>query len=63
METLIKTIAHAWDLSPAQYWHLRILVSLLLAPVLGVLYVVIFDGYKFIKKPKFIRAPRLQPHR
>lgn len=63
METLIKTIAHAGHYSPAQYWHLRLLVSLTLVPLLGVLYVVVVGGYNFIKKPKFVRVPKLQPHR
>jgi len=63
METLIKTIAHARHYSSAEYWHLRLLVSLTLVPLLGVLYVVIFDGYKSIKKSRFVKAPKLQLHR
>ncbi len=57
METLIKTIAHAWDLSPAHYWHLRILSSLMLMPLLGVLYLVFFNRRKPTKAHKF------QPYR
>ncbi len=57
MDYLIKTIAHAWDLSPAHYWHLRLLSSLMLVPLLGVLYVVLFDRRKAVKVHK------LQPHK
>lgn len=52
METIIKTIAHAWHYSPAEYWHLRLLVSLTLVPLLGVLYVIFFDRHKVAKVPK-----------
>ena len=60
METLIKTIAHAWDLSSAHYWHLRILISLTLAPLVGVLCVVLFDKHKFIRAYKFVKPHKLQ---
>ncbi|MCI1186258.1 hypothetical protein MON38_02415 [Hymenobacter sp. DH14] len=43
MAHLINHFAQAWDLSPAHYWHLRMLCALLLTPLLGVLYVVLFD--------------------
>ncbi|WP_201987090.1 hypothetical protein [Hymenobacter rubidus] len=43
---LIKHLAQVWDLSPAHYWHLRMLSSLLLTPLLGVLYIVFFDRPK-----------------
>lgn len=46
MVHLIKHFAHVWDLSPAHYWHLRMLSALLLTPLLGVLYVVLFDRPK-----------------
>ncbi len=57
METLIKTIAHARHFSSAEYWHLRLLVSLTLVPLLGVLSVVFFD------KRKPARTPKIQPYR
>jgi|GEM_PF-3550930 len=43
MEYLLKLLAHHWGMSPTHYWHLRLLVSLLLGPILGVLYLVFFD--------------------
>ena len=43
MIKLITHLAQTWHLSPAHYWHLRMLSSLLLVPLLGVLYVVLFD--------------------
>ena len=49
MDYVIRTIAHAWDLSPAHYWHLRILTSLLFVPLLGVLYVAFFDRVRDYK--------------
>ena len=41
MEHAIKTIAHAWHMSPAQYWHLRVVSALALLPLLAVLYLVV----------------------
>lgn len=46
MQHLIQAIAQHWDLSPAQYWHLRLLSALSLVPLLGILYVVLFDRRK-----------------
>ena len=43
---LIKHLAHVWNLSPAHYWHLRMLCALLITPLIGVLYIVIFDRPK-----------------
>ena len=43
MEHFIKHLAQVWHLSPAEYWHLRLLVAISLAPLIGVLYVVFFD--------------------
>ncbi|RZJ95102.1 MAG: hypothetical protein EOO60_01420 [Hymenobacter sp.] len=43
MEHFLKILAQHWDLSSDQYWHLRLLSSLLLGPLLGVLYLVFFD--------------------
>lgn len=43
MEHLLKMLAQHWHLSPAHYWHLRLLSATSLGPLLGVLYVV-FSG-------------------
>ena len=52
MVHLINYLAHAWGLSPAHYWHLRMLCALLLVPLLGVLYVVIFDRPRRVTKAR-----------
>ena len=52
MDYVIKTIAHAWELSPAHYWHLRLLTSILLGPLVGVIYLVFFGGLWRPKTPK-----------
>ena len=46
MAHFINHLMQAWGLSPVHYWHLRLLTTLLLTPLLGVLYVVIFDRPK-----------------
>ncbi len=43
MAHFINHLVQAWGLSPGHYWHLRLLTALLLTPLLGVLYVVLFD--------------------
>ena len=43
MAHFINHLVQAWGLSPVHYWHLRLLTALLLTPLLGVLYVVLFD--------------------
>jgi hypothetical protein len=43
MEHPLKILAQHWDLTAAQYLHLRLLCSLLLGPLLGILYLVFFD--------------------
>ena len=40
MEYIINHFAYVWDLSPAHYWHLRLLSALLFGPLLEVLWVV-----------------------
>lgn len=57
MEHLLQLLAHHWQLSPAQYWHLRLLSALSLGPLLGVLYLVFF-GRLAPRKPRGA-APRL----
>ncbi|WP_216680366.1 hypothetical protein [Hymenobacter siberiensis] len=46
MAHFINHLVQAWGLSPVHYWHLRLLTPLLLTPLLGVLYVVLFDRPK-----------------
>lgn len=43
MQFPLKLLAQHWHLTPDQYWHLRLLCSLLLGPVLAILYLVFFD--------------------
>lgn len=43
MAHFIHHLVHVWGLSPMHYWHLRLLTALLLSPLLGVLYIVLFD--------------------
>ena len=43
MAHFINHLERARGLSPVHYWHLRLLTALLLTPLLGVLYVVLFD--------------------
>ena len=40
MEYIINHFARIWDLSPARYWHPRLLSALLFGPLLEVLWVV-----------------------
>ena len=49
MAHFINHLVHAWGLSPVHYWHLRILCALLLVPLLGVLYIVLFDRPRRLK--------------
>ncbi len=44
MESLLKFLTHHWGLSSTDYWHLRLLCSLLLGPLVGVLCLVFFNG-------------------
>ncbi|WP_151087629.1 hypothetical protein [Hymenobacter baengnokdamensis] len=43
MEQLLKLLAQHWHLTTDDYWHLRLLCTLLLGPIVGVLYLVFFD--------------------
>ena len=43
MKHLIEHFAQLWHLSPAQYWHLRIVSALSLVPTLAVLYLLLFS--------------------
>ena len=42
MDHLLKTFALYCGLSQSQYWHLRLLSSILFVPSLGVLYLAFF---------------------
>jgi len=42
MDHLLKTFALHCGLSMSHYWHLRLLLSVSLGPLLGVLYLVLF---------------------
>jgi hypothetical protein len=46
MEYLLKVLAQHGALSPAHYWHLRLLGSISLGPLLGILYLVFFGKRK-----------------
>lgn len=41
MKHAIEAIATHWHLNVAQYWHLRLLSSLALVPLLAVLYLLL----------------------
>lgn len=43
MELLLKTLAHHWGLSQSQYWHLHLLSSVSVGPLVGIIYLVFFD--------------------
>lgn len=43
MDHFLKLLAYDCGLSQSQYWHLRLLCSISLVPLLGVLYLVLFD--------------------
>lgn len=43
MEYLLRIIVHHWGLSQSQYWHLHLLSSVSLGPLLGIFYLVVFD--------------------
>ncbi len=55
MEHFIKHLAQVWHLSPADYWHLRLLVAISLAPLLGLLYVVFIDRTWGKELPRHLR--------
>lgn len=42
MDHLLKTFAIHCGLSQSHYWHLRLVLSVSLGPLLGVLYLVLF---------------------
>jgi hypothetical protein len=42
MEYVLKMLAQHGALSPAHYWHLRLLCAILLGPLLGICYLLFF---------------------
>ena len=42
MEYLLKILAQHGALSPAHYWHLRLLCAILLGPLLGIGYLLVW---------------------
>lgn len=51
MDHLLKTWALHCGLSISQYWHLRLLLSVSLVPLLAGLYVAFFDKHRR-RKPR-----------
>ncbi|MGI4834222.1 MAG: hypothetical protein ACRYFK_12255 [Janthinobacterium lividum] len=51
MDHLLKECALHCGLSLSQYWHLRLVMSVSLGPLLAILYLILFDR----------RAPRQPP--
>jgi len=43
MDHFLKLLAYNCGLSQSQYWHLRLLSSVSLVPLLAILYLVFFD--------------------
>jgi hypothetical protein len=41
MEYLLRALAHHWGLSQSQYWHLHLLSSVSVGPLLGILYLLV----------------------
>lgn len=39
---LQQYLAHYWHLSPTQYWQLRVLCTLMIGPLLGVVCLLLF---------------------
>lgn len=46
MKNAINALAHAWHLSPGQYWLLRVVSALSIVPLLGVIYLV----WRFLRR-------------
>jgi len=51
MEYLLKILASHGALSPTNYWHLRLLSSIALGPLIGVLYLVVAGKRKRPTQP------------
>lgn len=59
MEYLLKTLAQHGALSHAHYWHLRLLSSIALGPLLGIIYLVLFGKRKRPGRPAPNDAPTM----
>jgi hypothetical protein len=65
MDHLLKTFALYCGLSQSHYWHLRLVLSVSLGPLLGVLYLMLFGrrgrrpGYRLWVRPdgKLVARP------
>lgn len=58
MHHLLQALAQHWHLSASQYWQLRLVCSLTLGPLLGILCLILFT-----KRPQIAaRIPRLVRH-
>jgi hypothetical protein len=62
---LQQLLAQHWHLSSSQYWQLRLLCSIALGPLVGVLFVVLFTkrrglGSKVLRIKRSIRAVALR---
>ena len=55
MDHFLKLLAYDCGLSQSQYWHLRLLCSVSLGPLLAILYLLFFD-----KRPQ--QAPPAATH-
>lgn len=64
METILKSLAQHWHLTASAYWQLRLLLAISLVPLLGVLYVVLFDRRtRLLNKLRSIGLPTARPTR
>lgn len=52
MDHFLKLLAHDCGLSQADYWHLRLLSSISLVPLLAVLYLIFFGKIGQRKPPR-----------
>jgi hypothetical protein len=66
MAHLLQTLAQHWHLSSSQYWQLRLLCSICLGPLLGILCLILFTkrqtaalGGQRVKR--YIRTVALRP--
>ena len=57
MEHPLKILAQHWDLTNAQYLHLRLLCTLTLGPLLGTLYLVFFGRQRRPSVPAGPKPP------
>jgi hypothetical protein len=64
MESILKSLAHHWHLSAAQYWHLRLLLAISLVPFLALVYLVLFDkSTHFIERLRAMGTKKHYPGR